>query len=626
MVGLPVLETETSLVSSNNQINDPEKCNESRSTVVRIMDETFFIPRVTMSPNNGHDNYTLECEKIDKFDEKKTFNGDKMKTEPVVLKKVVAGLKVPNGQTNKKDMPVANGGSGGGGEGGVNGGNGGGSLSSGCSIVTISSVANSDPDPDYPKDPIQNGGGKKQRNEKCERWYNTLIQISIPFFIAGGGTIGAGLVLDQVQHWDVFKSISQLLILVPALLGLKGNLDMCLASRLSTQANLGNMNKLREIMKMIIGNVALVQIQAIVAAVLVAIFAISVGAIQEAVHADETNLDSPFRWDYALLLAASSVCTATSSCFILDFVMIAVIMISHKCKMNPDNLATPLAASVGDVVSISVLSKIASAFFLRLQQEQIWILYVVLIGYFLLLPFWIVVVMKNKYTRSVLTSGWVPVLSALFISGLGGLILNEVVGKFIGFVVFQPIINGIGGNLVSVQASRISTMLHKTSILGILPPHAKLCVAPWTALFKGAPYAKTARLLIGMAICGQLVFVFLADYIKCQSTTLDAYFVVSYIVVSVLQVMLLLYVAHVIIHAMWRHKIDPDNSAIPYLTALGDLSGTLFLALAFWFLTAINKEYQSCEMNEVAATTVNTTLIENSTLIPTIYNATFSLR
>lgn len=55
--------------------------------------------------------------------------------------------------------------------------------------------------------------------------------------------------------------------------------------------------------------------------------------------------------------------------------------------------------------------------------------------------------------------------------------------------------------------------------------------------------------------------------------------------------MLLLYVAHIIIHAMWRFKIDPDNSAIPYLTALGDLSGTIFLAAAFWFLEMIHRDY-----------------------------------
>ncbi|XP_035726442.1 solute carrier family 41 member 3-like isoform X1 [Vespa mandarinia] len=607
MVALPVSGTEPSLLNVTNiQSNGSENCNESRSAEVirqRIMDRAFVIPRVNMSPNNGNDNYALEFEKIDKSD-KKNFNvtGDGIKAEPVVLKKVAAGLKVPNGQTNKKDMPLLNLGNGGGSGGG--GGVSGGSLSSGSSIVTISSVANSDPDPDYRNDPTGNGNGRHLRTEK---WYHTTLQISVPFFIAGIGTIGAGLVLDMVQHWPVFKSVSQLLILVPALLGLKGNLDMCLASRLSTQANLGNMHTLREIIKMIIGNIALVQIQAIVAAILVAIFAIIVGAIQDTVHRNEGSAVVPFEWNYALLLATSSVCTATSSCFILDLIMIAVIMISHRCKMNPDNLATPLAASVGDVVSISVLSAIASAFFVRLQ-EQVWILYVVIICYLLFLPFWIYVVMKNKYTRNVLTSGWVPVLSALFISGLGGLILNEVVDKFKGFVVFQPIINGIGGNLVSVQASRISTMLHQTSILGILPPHAKMWVAPWTALFKGAPYAKTARILIGMAICGQLVFVFAADYIKCQRSTVDAYFVVSYIVVSTLQVMLLLYIAHVIIHAMWRHKIDPDNSAIPYLTALGDLTGTMFLALAFWFLTSIHQEYRSCEDLDV---------VNDSTSIPT---------
>lgn len=36
------------------------------------------------------------------------------------------------------------------------------------------------------------------------------------------------------QHWDAFKYITEIFILVPALLGLKGNLEMTLASRLST--------------------------------------------------------------------------------------------------------------------------------------------------------------------------------------------------------------------------------------------------------------------------------------------------------------------------------------------------------------------------------------------------------
>lgn len=58
------------------------------------------------------------------------------------------------------------------------------------------------------------------------------------------------------------------------------------------------------------------------------------------------------------------------------------------------------------------------------------------------------------------------------------------------------------------------------------------------------------------------------------------------------QVMSLLIIAHVIIHAMWKFKIDPDSSSIPYLTALGDLLGSSLLLGAFIFLRHIGHEYE----------------------------------
>ncbi|XP_076237053.1 solute carrier family 41 member 3 isoform X2 [Calliopsis andreniformis] len=528
MVAFPDSSTEPALLNGTDiKLNNYTDHNEqlaNRPSDLRVTDHAFTIQRAN-NMSNGKDNYALDFDCMEKANEKKLNGTNEIKAEADVVKKVA------------------------------------------------------DPDPDF----HNNTGGFGNNIRRDERWYQTTLQVAVPFFIAGIGTIGAGLVLAEVKDWPVFRAVSQLFILVPSLLGLKGNLDMCLASRLCTQANLGNMHGVREITKMIIGNIALVQIQAIVAAICVSIFAVVVDAIAG-------GSDYSFKWENCLLLAVSSVCTATSSCFILDFIMIAVIMISYRLKMNPDNLATPLAASVGDVVSISVLSAVASAFFVRLETE-LWILGLILACYLLILPVWIYIVLKNKYTRNVLTSGWVPVLSALFISGFGGLILDQVVDEFNGFVIFQPIINGIGGNLVSVQASRISTTLHQTTIMGILPPRSKMWVAPWTALFKGSPYAKTARILICMALFGELIFIYLADYIKNSASLLNVYFVASYLVVAVFQVMLLLYVAHIIIHAMWRFKIDPDNSAIPYLTALGDLTGTMFLAGAFWFLGTIHQEY-----------------------------------
>ncbi|CAG5093705.1 Similar to WBP4: WW domain-binding protein 4 (Gallus gallus) [Cotesia congregata] len=49
-------------------------------------------------------------------------------------------------------------------------------------------------------------------------------------------------VVKETRHWPVYQVVSEVYILVPALLGLKGNLEMTLASRLSTHANLGHMD------------------------------------------------------------------------------------------------------------------------------------------------------------------------------------------------------------------------------------------------------------------------------------------------------------------------------------------------------------------------------------------------
>ena len=38
---------------------------------------------------------------------------------------------------------------------------------------------------------------------------------------------------------------------------------------------------------------------------------------------------------------------------------------------------------------------------------------------------------------------------------------------------------------------------------------------------------------------------------------------------------------------MWIRGMDPDSSAIPYLTAAGDLIGTALLGIAFHILNAI---------------------------------------
>ena len=66
------------------------------------------------------------------------------------------------------------------------------------------------------------------RPSSDEGWGTTLVQIGLPFLVAGLGMVAAGLVLDDVQHWQVFLEVPELFILVPALLGLKVSQLCCL--------------------------------------------------------------------------------------------------------------------------------------------------------------------------------------------------------------------------------------------------------------------------------------------------------------------------------------------------------------------------------------------------------------
>ncbi|PIO54190.1 hypothetical protein TELCIR_24452, partial [Teladorsagia circumcincta] len=57
----------------------------------------------------------------------------------------------------------------------------------------------------------------------------------------------------------------------------------------------------------------------------------------------------------------------------------------------------------------------------------------------------------------------------MLMSSGGGFILENAVRQYPNVAIFQPVINGVGGNLAAVQASRLSTFFHQTGSLGQLP-------------------------------------------------------------------------------------------------------------------------------------------------------------
>uniref|UniRef100_A0A3Q0SP32 Solute carrier family 41 member n=1 Tax=Amphilophus citrinellus TaxID=61819 RepID=A0A3Q0SP32_AMPCI len=384
-----------------------------------------------------------------------------------------------------------------------------------------------------------------------------VMQILVPFLLAGFGTVFAGMVLDVVQSWVVFQEITEILILVPAVLGMKGNLEMTLASRLSTAVNAGKMDSAREKWMLIAGNLAIKQLQATVLGLLASLLAAVLGWMAEG--------QMPFH--HIVLLCSTSVSAAFVASLLQGFVMVGVIMGSKRIGINPDNVATPIAASFGDLITLALLVCFSQWFYSFIELYP-YVLYLVNLLFLCLIPAWVTISSKHPASHILLRTGWEPIITAMLISSIGGLILDKTVSdpNLAGIIVYAPVINGVGGNLVSIQSSRISTHLHlkcKNHILNHLNNGTQSDVHLCCGRSKPSIYMHWHFPLQILAYSAAISCLFVS------------------------QVFFLLCIADCLVHCLWRRGKDPDSYSIPYLTALGDLLGTVLLSLAFLMLWCI---------------------------------------
>jgi cation transporter-like permease len=184
---------------------------------------------------------------------------------------------------------------------------------------------------------------RDDQRQSPERLSQVLGEMIMPFLLAGLGNVATGWLLSNVQTWPVFLNVPQLIILIPALLGLKGNVEMTLASRLSTHANLGDLDRPEDRRELISGNLALVQCQSSTVGFLAPLIALAISYI----NPDEDDI---LTFHEAILLMAASVITANIANLILSLVMFVVIFVCRQMDINPDNVATPIAASLGTLV------------------------------------------------------------------------------------------------------------------------------------------------------------------------------------------------------------------------------------------------------------------------------------
>ncbi|KAL0088397.1 hypothetical protein J3Q64DRAFT_1831195 [Phycomyces blakesleeanus] len=368
------------------------------------------------------------------------------------------------------------------------------------------------------------------------------------------GFIIAGVWMDQFQHWDVFLKTSELFILVPILLNLKGNLEMNLAARLSTSANLGDLDPGPTRWPLLFGNLALLQVQALVAGAIAGIASFGLGLI--------TKPGSSTSYYESMYMTSSSMISASFSGTILGVFMCALILMCRKFDIDPDNIACPLVSSLGDIVTLVLLSGCAVLLERHMNTLLNTFIFFLMLSF---LPVFGYLVWRNKHVKDLLFTGWSPIIFAMLISSLAGILLEKYVEEYKGVALLTPVLIGLAGNLGSIYASRISTCLHSDTI-------ESYRVVEWTLLGMNMPVQTVFLLIIWAFSMGQLHY--------------NAWFFFSYFCISMCCTWTCLKIGKFMTLAFWKMGYDPDNYVIPYLTASIDVIGTVLLVLTFSWLTS----------------------------------------
>jgi solute carrier family 41 len=109
---------------------------------------------------------------------------------------------------------------------------------------------------------------------------------------------------------------------------------------------------------LIVGNLALLQVQSLVAGAIAGVSSFALGLI--------TKPGSSTSYYEMIFMTSSSMVSASFSAGILGIFMCALILVCRRFNIDPDNIACPMASSTGDIVTLILLATCASI----LQNEM----------------------------------------------------------------------------------------------------------------------------------------------------------------------------------------------------------------------------------------------------------------
>jgi len=379
----------------------------------------------------------------------------------------------------------------------------------------------------------------------------TLRQGFVALLISSGGDLLAGLALGFMT--DSLTRLPGLFLLIPAAIGMRGNIFGALGSRLGTGMHTGQFEPSRE-RESFLGQNILASLYLTLATSLFLAGAARVVSVA-------LGFRSISVWDYAVI----SILGGVLGSIVVGTASIGIAVWSQRRAWDLDSVSAPLVTAIGDVATLPALWG---------ASYLVGIPYLTLLLGFAVAAVCLVATVRGLLSdlplvRRVVRESMPVLFAAGVIDILAGTVVEARIGRFLAFpalfVLIPPFLEDTNA-LTGILSSRLASKLH----LGVIEPRPFPQALAWVDISIQFVFAVSVFFMVGLAteVVSLLTNLASPGFGTIVAISMTAGFVATLISSAI---------AYYTAIAAYRFGLDPDNHGIPIGSSVMDLAGTLCL-------------------------------------------------
>ncbi len=370
----------------------------------------------------------------------------------------------------------------------------------------------------------------------------------------------AGLVLVSIT--DTFRRLPGLLVMVPAAIGLRGNVFSTLGNRLSTSIHMGtfrvSFRRDSVLAQNLWASFCLTLSMSVILAVAAKVIAVAVGTVDTIGVMD---------------LVTISVVGGALGSIPVALATIALTIGAVRYDWDLDNLVAPTVSTLGDVVTIPALWLAAQLVGDGRGQGSFWAgVALVAVTVVVTATAWR---SSAELLRTVVRESFPVLIVAILLSTLAGMVLQSqvtVLEALPALFLMQPAFVSSAGALGGILSGRVATNLH----LGIVDP----------TLVPGREVRRDTSFLFGIAVPVFLfnaVGAFVVAGWQGDGSPALGWTILTCVIAAIFTMAFVVAVGYYATIGAWRVEVDPDSYGTPIVTSSVDFVGTM--ALVFTAIT-----------------------------------------